>query len=43
MRPDKQKIITMYVELKRNFTPLEVFGIGFSAIGLVPSITCVLH
>ncbi|KAF8325369.1 APC amino acid permease [Amanita rubescens] len=29
-------------ELKRNFTPLEVFGIGFSAIGLVPSITSTL-
>lgn len=25
-------------EFKRAFTPLEVFGIGFSIIGLLPSI-----
>ncbi|KAF9002343.1 APC amino acid permease [Cyathus striatus] len=29
-------------EFKRNFTPLEVFGVGFSIIGLVPSIASVL-
>ncbi|KAI0075968.1 APC amino acid permease [Panus rudis PR-1116 ss-1] len=29
-------------EFKRAFTPLEVFGIGFSIIGLVPSIASVL-
>ena len=29
-------------ELHRAFTPLEVFGIAFSIIGLVPSIACVL-
>ncbi|KAF8312057.1 hypothetical protein F5887DRAFT_930556, partial [Amanita rubescens] len=29
-------------ELKRNFTPLEVFGIGFSVIGLIPSMASVL-
>ncbi|PFH47785.1 hypothetical protein AMATHDRAFT_66917 [Amanita thiersii Skay4041] len=29
-------------EFKRNFTPLEVFGIGFSIIGLVPSMASVL-
>ncbi|KAK2462554.1 hypothetical protein APHAL10511_005524 [Amanita phalloides] len=29
-------------EFKRNFTPIEVFGIGFSVIGLVPSIASVL-
>ena len=26
------------LEFRRNFTPLEVFGIGFSIIGLVPSL-----
>ena len=31
-----------HVELKRNFTPLEVFGIGFSVIGIVPSIASVV-
>jgi hypothetical protein len=29
-------------ELKRNFTPLEVFGVGFSVIGLIPSMASVL-
>jgi hypothetical protein len=29
------------VEFKRAFTPLEVFGLGFSIIGLIPSIACV--
>ncbi|KAK2462643.1 hypothetical protein APHAL10511_005376 [Amanita phalloides] len=29
-------------EFKRNFTPIEVFGIGFSVIGLMPSISSVL-
>ncbi|TFK37004.1 amino acid transporter [Crucibulum laeve] len=29
-------------EFRRNFTPLEVFGIGFSIIGLVPSLASVL-
>lgn len=32
-----------HTEFKRNFTPLEVFGIGFTIVGLVPSITYVLH
>lgn len=25
-------------ELRRTFTPFEVFGLGFSIIGLVPSV-----
>jgi len=29
-------------EFKRAFTPLEVFGLGFSIIGLIPSIASVL-
>ncbi|KAF8347229.1 amino acid transporter [Amanita rubescens] len=29
-------------EFKRNFTPLEVFGLAFSVIGLVPSLTSTL-
>ncbi|KAA1475628.1 APC amino acid permease [Dentipellis sp. KUC8613] len=29
-------------ELKRTFTPLELFGVGFSIIGLFPSISAVL-
>ncbi|KAF8714403.1 hypothetical protein AX14_012718 [Amanita brunnescens Koide BX004] len=29
-------------EFKRNFSPLEVFGIGFTLIGLVPSISSAL-
>ncbi|KAG6374456.1 amino acid permease-domain-containing protein [Boletus reticuloceps] len=29
-------------EFKRNFKPLDVFGIAFSIIGLLPSIACVL-
>jgi amino acid transporter len=29
-------------ELKRNFTPIEVFGIAFSIIGLLPSIASTL-
>ena len=28
---------SIHVELKRIFTPIEVFGIGFSVIGLIPS------
>jgi hypothetical protein len=28
----------MPLEFRRNFTPLEVFGVGFSIIGIVPSI-----
>lgn len=28
-------------EFKRAFTPIEVFGLGFSIIGLIPSIACV--
>ena len=28
-------------ELRREFSPVEVFGIGFSIIGLFPSITSV--
>ncbi|PSR83466.1 hypothetical protein PHLCEN_2v5738 [Hermanssonia centrifuga] len=28
-------------EFKRAFTPIEVFGIGFSIIGLLPSIAYV--
>jgi len=28
-------------ELRRAFTPIEVFGLGFSVIGLFPSITFV--
>ena len=32
-----------HTEFKRNFTPLEVFGIGFTLIGLVPSISYVSH
>ena len=28
-------------EFKRHFTPLEVFGISFSIIGIFPSIACV--
>jgi hypothetical protein len=31
-----------FIELKRNFTPLEVFGIGFSVIGLIPSMASVV-
>ena len=30
-----------HAEFKRNFRPLEVFGIGFTLIGLVPSISYV--
>lgn len=26
------------LEFRRNFTPLEVFGVGFSIIGVVPSL-----
>jgi len=29
-------------EFRRNFTPLEVFGVGFSIIGVVPSLASVL-
>ncbi|KAJ6552791.1 amino acid/polyamine transporter I [Mycena capillaripes] len=29
-------------ELRREFTPIEVFGVGFSIIGIVPSISSVL-
>jgi hypothetical protein len=29
-------------ELKREFTPLEVFGLAFSIIGLLPSIAATL-
>lgn len=28
-------------EFTRDFTPFEVFGLGFSIIGVVPSVTCV--
>ena len=28
-------------EFKREFSRLEIFGIGFSIVGVVPSITCV--
>ncbi|KAF8690359.1 hypothetical protein AX14_002975 [Amanita brunnescens Koide BX004] len=34
--------LTPHEEFKRNFTPFEVFGIGFTIIGLVPSITSAL-
>ncbi len=27
-----------YEEFRRNFRPIEVFGVGFSIIGLVPSL-----
>ena len=29
-------------EFRRHFTPIEVFGISFSIIGIFPSIACVL-
>ena len=32
-----------HTEFKRNFTPLEVFGMGFTVMGLVPSIAYVLY
>ena len=35
--------LTPHEEFKRNFTPFEVFGIGFTIIGLVPSITYVSY
>ena len=30
-------------EFKRNFTPWEVFGVGFTLVGLVQSISYVSH
>jgi hypothetical protein len=41
-RPSPSTDDLVHSEFKRAFTPVEVFGLGFSIIGLIPSIAFVL-